>query len=121
MRALTIIVAEAAAARLRTALTLALAQVALGGTVRLFLQERAAALILPPVGDADDAAHIAAGLPTLAALLAEALDAGVAITACQSGLALIDRRADEADPRIMWGGMIGTLAATADADRLVIV
>ena len=100
---------------------MALAQTALGGTARLFLQEGAVALLLLPDEVAEDAArYAAAGLPTRAAIFADALDAGVAITACQSGLALIGATADRFDPRIEWGGMIGLLQSLGQ-DRLVVV
>lgn len=117
MRAgLTIIVAEANGARFRTALTLALAELALGASVRLFLQEGAVALL-----EGDDAAHFtASGLPGRAAMLDQALAEGVQLIGCQSGLAIIGRAAMDLDPRIEWGGMVGLLA-TLGEDRLVIV
>ena len=114
---LTILVATADAERFRTALTLALAHAALGGPARLFLQERAVALLR---GD-DSAGLEAAGLPGRAAMLADALDIGVDVIGCQTGLHLIDATAAEFDPRVAWGGMVGLLQTLAEHDRLVVV
>ncbi|MET0268877.1 MAG: peroxiredoxin [Sphingomonas sp.] len=118
MRGLTILLAAADAERLRTALSLAAAQAALGGAAHVFCQNEAVALLRPPVAGERDAAHAAAGLPTLAALLGEALALGVTITACQSGLALTGTDARALDARIAFGGPIGVLQALG-ADRLV--
>jgi len=116
VRGITIILAAADPERFRTALVLALSQAALGGRARIFLQERSVALL-----NGDDAAdYAAAGLPGRATMLADALDAGVEIIGCQSGLALVNAAAGDFDPRISWGGMVGLLQSLAD-DRLVIV
>ena len=116
MTGLTIVVAGADGERFRTALVMALAHNALGGSCRIFLQERAVALL----GGNDAGDYAAAGLPGRAAMLAEALDAGVAVIGCQSGLALIGSRADAFDSRIGWAGMV-SLLQTLNEDRLVIV
>ena len=118
MRGLTIVVAEAAPARLRTALLLALAQAALGGRARLFCDGPAVALLRTPITAPDDAAQAAAGLPPLAMLVEEALAAEVRILLCQTGLHLAGLAADAFDPRLRFGGMVGLLAALED-DRLV--
>lgn len=118
MRGLTIIVATADGERFRTALIMALAQTALGGRARLFLQEQAVALLR---GDDEPAGYAAAGLPGRATMLADALDAGVAIIGCQTGLHLIGATAADFDPRVSWGGMIGLLQTLAGQDRLVVV
>ncbi|WP_010125149.1 hypothetical protein, partial [Sphingomonas sp. KC8] len=100
MTGLTIVVASADAERFRTALMMALAHNALGGSCRVFLQERAVALL-----SGDDAGDYAAtGLPGQAAMLGDALDAGVAVIGCQAGLALIGAQADGFDSRIGWAG-----------------
>jgi predicted peroxiredoxin len=119
LRGLTIVVAEASPPRFRTALTLASAQAVLGGQARIFLDGGAVALLRPPVRDDADPACRAAGMPTLAELLDEALGMGVAISACQSGLALTGTDAATLDPRIEFGGMIG-LVQTLGEDRLVL-
>ncbi len=118
LRGLTILIAEAASERFRTALTLAAAQAALGGAAHVFCQNEAVALLRPPIAGMADAAHQAAGLPTLAALLDEALALGVTVTACQSGLALTGIAANILDPRIGFGGPVAMLQALGD-DRLV--
>ncbi|WP_380874582.1 hypothetical protein ACFB49_48940 [Sphingomonas sp. DBB INV C78] len=116
MTGLTIIVATADAERFRTALTMALTQAALGGRTRLFLQDGAVALLR-----GDDADQVrSAGLPDRAFMLADALDAGVEMIGCQTGLALINAAADEFDARIGWAGMV-SLLQTLDQDRLVVV
>lgn len=116
MRGLTIVVATTDSERFRTALAMALAQMALGGSVRLFLQERAVALLQ---GDDDAERYAAAGLAGRAAMLADALDAGVEVIGCQSGLHLTGAKAGDFDPRISWAGMVGLLHTLADTDRLI--
>lgn len=113
---ITIVVATAEPERFRTALIMALSQVALGGRTRLFMQEQAVRLLH---GD-DSADYAPAGLPGRAAMLADALEAGVEIIGCQSGLALIGTQASEFDHRIAWGGMIELLQSLSD-DRLIVV
>ncbi|WP_156678381.1 DsrE family protein [Sphingomonas profundi] len=117
MRGLTIIVADAAPERFRTALSIAAAQAALGGGARLFLQGAAVALLRG--GEVPgDAAHAAAGLPALALLLEEALALGVTLVACQSGLHLAGLDAASLDPRIEQGGLVSLLQGLGD-DRLL--
>jgi predicted peroxiredoxin len=118
MRGLTIVVAEAATGRAHAALSLAAAQAAMGGRARVFFHADAVALLRPPVTAPEDAHHTAAGLPTLAALIDEALALGVELTACQTGLALSGTSAAGLDGRIGFAGMVGVLADLGD-DRLV--
>ncbi|MBO9527805.1 MAG: DsrE family protein [Sphingobium yanoikuyae] len=120
MRALRIVVMTADAERLRGALVLATAQAALGGGASLFLQLDAVALLALPLAAPEDAAHQAAGLPTLAELLAEALDMGVALIACQSGLALSGLSVDALPAGVEIGGPLSFLQQTDDAARLLI-
>jgi predicted peroxiredoxin len=120
VRRLTIVVAEAAPQRFRTALTMAAGQAALGGEVRLFLDGAAVALLRPPVRDAEEAQYRAAGLPTVPELIDEAYDLGVEIVACQSGLALATLDASTLDPRLSYGGMVGILQQVGDG-RLIVV
>jgi predicted peroxiredoxin len=108
------------AERLRGALTIACAEAALGGSVRLFLQLDAVALLRPDTPAPRDDVHRACGLPTLTALIDDALDLGVHIVACQSGLALAGMDAGELDPRITAGGPVGVLAAAGSSQRVVI-
>jgi predicted peroxiredoxin len=107
------------ATRLRAALALARAEVALGSEARIFLQGEAAALLRPPIAAPQDAAWRAAGEPALAELLDEALDDGVAISLCQSGLAMAGIDASTLDRRIEMSGPIAFLAAAGPHIRLL--
>ena len=120
MRPLRIIVATADAERLRGALIVASAHAALGGAAALFLQLDAVGLLRAPIVAPQDDAHRAAGLPDLAAVLAEAQALGVAISACQSGLALCGMTAEDLPNGIDVGGPVGFLQATDDEARLLI-
>ncbi|MET0248599.1 MAG: peroxiredoxin [Sphingobium sp.] len=119
MRDLRIIVTAADAERFRGALVVAATAAALGGAAHLFLQLDAVALLRAPIAAPQDAAHKAAGLPTLGALLDDALSLGVAVTACQSGLALHAMEADALPVGIEIGGPVGFLQQTTDEARLI--
>ncbi|MCI4591657.1 DsrE family protein [Sphingobium sp. BYY-5] len=119
MRSLRIVVTTADAERLRGALVLAAAQAALGGEAAIFLQLDAVALLRAPIAAPQDAAHRAAGLPPLAMLVEEALGLGVAIIACQSGLALSGMTTDDLPATIEIGGPVGFLQQTDDSARLL--
>ena len=118
MRGLTIVLASPDQVRLRSALGMAAAQAALGGTARLFLDSAAVSLAASPITGADDGAHQAAGLPTLVELVDTGLALGVRIILCQSGMALADLSASSIDFRFETGGMTGLLAQLGD-DRLI--
>ncbi|MET0363892.1 MAG: peroxiredoxin [Sphingobium sp.] len=120
-RPLLLIATTEDAERLRGGLTVACAEAALGGSVRLFLQLDAVAVLRPPLFAPRDGAHAAMGLPTLAALLDDALDLGVAVIACQSGLALAGMTAEALDPRIEMSGPVGVLASSDAEERTVLV
>jgi predicted peroxiredoxin len=77
------------------------------------------ALLTPPITAPHDIDHIAAGLPTLAEMIEEGFDLGVALIACQSGLHLMGVDASTLDPRIAFGGPVSLLQAL-DEDRLLI-
>jgi predicted peroxiredoxin len=109
MRGLTIVVVGPDPDRFRAALTMACAGAALGERMRVYLHEQAVA-VLTARGSAP------AGLPDLAELRAMATESGVALIACQTGLALAGISADQAN--VAAGGMIDLLATIAD-DRLV--
>ena len=117
-RGLTIVVADTAPDRFRCALNLALVQAALGGAARLFLDGAAVSLLCRSAIDREPAPD--AGWPKLAALHDEALDAGVRVILCQSGLATIGADLSDYDPRIEAGGMV-SLLQTLGEDRLVVV
>lgn len=99
---LSIIVAGTDTTRFRTALTLAAAQAALGGQVRILL---------------DSGAVILASTPN--DLLESCFELGAEVTLCQSGLAEAGLAASALDPRFRYGGMVGWLADLG-ADRLVV-
>ena len=106
-------------ARLRAALMLAHAEIALGGTAQIFLQGEAAAMLRPPIAAPQDADWLKAGEPSLATLLDEALEDGATLSLCQSGLAKAGMEADALDPRIMLSGPIAFLAAAGPGVRLL--
>ncbi|WP_443969902.1 DsrE family protein [Sphingobium sp. CR28] len=116
---LAMIVATDDAERLRAALMLARCEIALGGSARLFAQGRAVRLLTQGEEQPEDASWIAAGEAALADLLSEALEDGVAVVACQSGLALAAVSAQQLEPRIAIGGMIGFLADLTQEARLL--
>lgn len=118
---LNIIVLTEDAERFRGALMLALTHKAAGGEARLFLQLDAARLLATRLAAPQDASHRAAGLPDLADLLDDALDNGVALIACQTGLALAALPADTLDLRVETGGLLSFLSGVAPTDRLLTV
>lgn len=118
---LAMMVASADPARLHAALTVARCEIALGGTAGLFLQGVAVALLRPPITVPQDAAWQAAGEPALAALIGEALADGVAISLCQSGLAMAELTADALPAGLHITGPLAFLAAVEARARLLIV
>lgn len=121
VKSLAIVVAGSEHERLRTALIMATAHSALGGTASLFLQGDAIALLRVPISDPDGDRQSKAGLPTLAQLYEEACALGVKFSACQSSLALLEVTAEQFDQRIQWGGMIGFLNMVEPTDRLLAI
>lgn len=119
MRGLTLLVATADAERLHAALTYAAAGAAAGGSVRLHLHEGAVALLAPLTPAPGDEARGAAGLPTLPQIFDEALALGVAVSVCQSGLALAGIDLASLDARIEAQGPVGLLGALGD-DRMIV-
>ena len=103
MIGLGIIVADTNPVRLRTALTLAAAQAALGGRVRILIDSGAVGLA-------------SAGDP----LLESCFDFGVEVMLCQTGLAEAGMDAAALDLRFCYGGMVSWLADLG-VDRLVVV
>lgn len=120
MRELRIVVSTADAERLRGALILASAQAALGGSASVFLQLDAVQLLRHPIAAPADAPHQAAGLPSLAMLIEEAAALGVALLACQSGLALTGLPADALPKGVEVGGPVSFLQQTDDEARLLL-
>ncbi|MCW4462993.1 peroxiredoxin [Sphingomonas sp. BT-65] len=117
MRGLTIIATTADLERFRAALSLACAHAALGGSARLYCHEAAVSLLVPGA-DPDDAIRTAAGLASRAQLLDEALAIGVALIACQTGLAVAGVAFDALPTGIEPGGLVSLLAGLGE-DRLV--
>ena len=120
MRPLILIAATADAERLRSALTLAAGQAALGAKATIFLHLDAVALLRPPMAAPRDPAHRAAGLPDLATLLDEALGIGVTLIACQSGLALAGMTTADLPAGIGIGGPVALLQQAGDDARLLL-
>lgn len=118
---LALILAGADLARLRAALVLARCEIALGGTAQLFVQGEAVPLLRLPIAAPQDDAWCAAGEPMLAELLGEALADGVAISLCQSGLAMAAMTASDVPAGILITGPIAFLAAIDAQTRLLIV
>lgn len=116
---LALLVVSANPARLRAALTLARAEVALGGSAQVFLQGEAASLLRLPIADPQDEAWRAAGEPMLVDLLDSALRDGVAVKLCQSGLAMAGMTAADLDSRITLTGPIALLADAGPDVRLL--
>jgi predicted peroxiredoxin len=121
MSRLKIVILTNDAERFRGALMLAMAHVAMGGSAALFLQLDAVALAATQFRASNDAAHQAAGLPSLAALVDDALDADIRITLCQTGLALTGLDAGALNPRLEPSGPIAFLQGMAEGDRLLSV
>ena len=119
MRGLTMLVATTDAERFHAALTYAAAGAAMGTAVRLHLHEGAVSLLGAPLAASGDVARAKAGLPTLSEIFEEALNLGVSVTACQSGLALAGLDLAQLDSRIDTQGPVGLLAALGD-DRLLV-
>ncbi len=118
---LVIIVTTADPARFRAALTLALAQAALGGKVQLYCHEDSVTMLgKVPRHDDDDERLSAAGLPDRLQLLAMAREAGIVLTACQTGLALCGVAMDALVEGVAAGGMMGVVVGLGD-DRLLAI
>ena len=118
-RGLALVFAEANHARLHAGLTLACSAAALGRPVSLFFHGESVAALSPGRHWQGDAALEAAGIPTIATLLASAADLGIAATACQSGLHLCGLSAAALPDGIDSGGMVAFIAAAADAELVV--
>ncbi|OYY63372.1 DsrE/DsrF/DrsH-like family protein [Sphingomonas sp. 28-62-11] len=121
MTGLTVIVTTPDRVRFRAGLTLAIAQRALGGRVRLYCHEASVALLTQALRDDDDSAALAsAGLPDRQGLIAMAQANGVTLIACQTGMAMMGLAMDGLADGVEAGGMMGLLADLGD-DRLVTV
>ena len=118
MPGLTILIPVADRVRFRAALSLACAQAALGGRVRIFCQEEAATLLVD-TPDVDEASLSARGLPTIPTLISTAREIGVELLVCQTGLAAASLTIDGLFASVEAGGLVGVLATLGD-DRLIV-
>lgn len=113
----TVILAEPDDTRLRAAMALACACAALGGRARLHFHEHAVALLIagpePNGGD-----KLAEGLPDRTTLFAHAREAGVELTACQTGMSLQRIEHAQLPTDTEPSSLVGLLATIGD-DRLV--
>ncbi len=116
---LTIMLVAEDATRARAALSLALAAAALGRAVQIYAHERAVALLAHhPRPDDDSTMLSAAGLPDRCALLAMARENGIAITACQTGLAMTGLSISDLAAEVEAGGLVSVIAELGD-DKIV--
>lgn len=117
---LALIIADLGHARLHAGLSLAATAAAAGRTVRVFCHAEGVALVQPGRVWKEDATYRAAGLPTIADLLETALDLGVAVMVCQSGLALINLSAADLPAQVEAGGLPAFLGR-ARGSQLILV
>ncbi len=119
MSPLNIIVASPDANRLYAGLELAIAAAALGRRVRIFFQGTAVALLKAPIGCDGDAARLAAGQPDLAWMVNEAGAMGIALLACQSGLAVTALATADLDAIVQPTGLIAFLSGVDPGEQLL--
>lgn len=115
---LAIILSEANHARLHAALTLACAAAALGRPVRLFFHGESVAALSVERHWQGDTVYRAAGLPSVAELVENAIGLGAQAMACQTGLQLVGLAAASLADGIETGGMVAFLADARD-DELI--
>lgn len=118
-RPLAIIVGSAAHDRLHAALSLAAASAALGREISVYLHAEAVRIADPAAVWDEDTRFAAAGAPTLRELIDSAVELGVAITACQTGLALAGLSAESLKPGITAGGLIDYLSRAGGAEIML--
>ncbi len=113
MRGLTIVAAREDS--LGTAVEIACAQAALGGAAKLFLSSGAIAAVSNlerPLADSEQ--------PQLLQSIATAIELGVTVIACQSGLATARIDLETLPEGIAGGGLVGLISSLGD-DRLIAV
>lgn len=116
---LVIIIATDDGPRFRAALTVAVAQAALGGSVRVYCHEASVPLLASAARDDDDTDRLeASGLPDRRALMRIAEESGVPLIACQTGLAIAGLALTNLAAGVEAGGLVGLLATLGD-DRLL--
>lgn len=117
-RGLALIFAEANHARIHAGLTLACGSAALGRRVRLFFQAEAVCALQAERRWGGDATFVAAGMPSISELIHSALELGVSIMACPTGLHMCGMAPATLDERIESAGMVAFLA-DAKGDDIV--
>lgn len=115
-RPLALMLGSAAHDRLHAGLSLAAASAALGRSVAIYLHADAVRLLDPGLNWAEDVRFAAVGSPAIAELLASAMELGVRITACQTGLALTGLPADALPEGVEPGGLVDFLGQARDAE-----
>jgi predicted peroxiredoxin len=121
MSDMNIIISTADGRRFYSALEAAIAWVALGKSVRIFLQGEAAALLRAPITHNGDDARRLAGQPDLAWLVNEAGEMEVEIHVCQSGLALVGMSIADADAIVKASGLISFLSTISPGESTIMV
>lgn len=117
----TILLVATDVPRARAALSLALAEAALGAAPQLYAHERAVAMLArAPRADDDSTSLAAAGLPDRLQLLAMAAESGIALIACQTGLAATGLALADLVEGAEAGGLVGLLARRGDAPLVVV-
>lgn len=106
-----ILLASTEAGKFIAALEFAMAHMALGHQARMFLQGEAAALLKLPLSAPNDTARTAAGFPDLAGIVAEAVDMGLSLIVCQSGLLMAGLTPDHIWQGAEIGGLISFIAS----------
>lgn len=119
MTGLVIIIATDDVSGFRAALTVATAQAALGGGVRVYCHEASVPLLAHGARDDDETDQLdASGLPDRRALIRIACESGVTLIACQTGLAIAGLALADLAAGVEAGGLVGLLA-TLGGDRLL--
>lgn len=118
MRGLILLLPTADPERLHAALTLAAAAAASGRAASVHLHELAVGLLAGPLEAPGDIRRQTIGLPTLAQIFEEALQLGVAVSVCQSGLAFYDLSLDRLDARLDVRGPVSVM--TADVEIILV-
>jgi peroxiredoxin family protein len=107
------------AQRLWSALSVAAAYAALGKNVSVFLSGSAAACAAHDYQAACDTTHAAKGIATLAELFTSCAELGVAVSVCQTGMALCDLTAGDLKATCAATGLLYWLAGNASSVKLI--
>ena len=116
VKALLVIIGGARHDAAHAGLSLAAAAAALGRQVFVHLHAEAVRIADPAMEWIEDQHFAACGLPAVGDLLAAALDLGVTVNACQSGLALTGLAAGALAPGVQASGLIDVLARAVGAE-----